>query len=128
VPETTGPNEDLLSGVGEEGEETLIMQRVKVMKKDADGKWSVMGVGTLKVNCEREGEKKRRFLCRTDTGKLIFNSGFAKGVPPKWTSGQKTIQILAQVGDAGALGFILLQCKTLAEAEALQKVFEESCR
>lgn len=105
-------------GAGEENEETLAEERIKLfsLERDSGGGWKDLGVAIAKVNRTQDTDK-RRLLARSEgTGKVLLNtwiSGAATKVDH--IEGKKDFTLIC-VGAEGKPLQYLIRCKEPAQA------------
>lgn len=105
-------------GVGEEGEETIAEERIKLffLERDSGGGWKDLGIAIAKVNRSQD-TGKRRLLARSEgTGKVLLNtwiSGTATKVDH--IGGTKDLTLIC-MGTEGKPVQYLMRCKEPAQA------------
>jgi len=110
---------DLASGrAGEEDETTLFSTRAKVLERQEDGRFEVLGLGTLRLNQRKDDVSRIRILLRAEgSGRVVFNVAVHKELEYP-TSGKKDV-LVRELGDRVKTYFVRSnESKGLADALA----------
>ena len=126
----------IVTGKGEEDDETLFSARAKLFRFDAkSSSWTSLATGLFKLNKtpatkNAEGKDIYRILCRTEgSGNVILNSRVFKEMAVKWIKGlrdvsitahvQKTVTVDGKSTEASDIGQFRVKVKDPVQAEEL---------
>lgn len=127
-------SELLRRGVGEEGEETLVEERIKLFVLEKEKGWVDLGLGWLKINEQRrEGspitdKSKRRLIFRLEgSGKILLNTWLnsaSSSITP-YVEESKALSLTCFNCD-GKIGKYLVRCKSSEIAASIYKNLKDS--
>ncbi|OMH85814.1 Nucleoporin nup61 [Zancudomyces culisetae] len=112
-------------GVGEENEDQLFNNRVKLYKFNTDTKAFVdLGIGYFRINVNKSDKKKARLLCRQEgSNKVTMNASVYKKMSAEHKAGTKdtSIVVLSQEDKEPKLAKFTVRTKTVELADELYR-------